>query len=466
MKKISFLLLVLLIGSEVIAQDNNGNSSSQTLMNMISLNAISVTIGGEFIVNGTFPASSTERVDQFVTKLFNSSRAALLTAAKDARTFTKIQQDINDYAIRGIKLIHADGTKQIIDLQKFRLTADFTQNPYLKNGDVLIFPAYDKDRDFISVEGAVNKPLNFQFVEGDKLADALLFAMGINKAYQNVTTVEITRLSYDGKSEKIIDVNINDRDFPLQVGDRIRVVADETQRKDYRVLVLGEVYKPGYFFISKNNTSIKEVIEQAGGFRPDADLNRAEVIRNSSQLESGNQIVDKIFDQRSDFLLMQRMSELAIEDSITFLSDNAIRFTRSSAAVDFTKVLDSTSQSSKFIVRDRDIIYVPQKNNQIYVYGQVMSPGYIEVNKGSDYSYYLARAGGLGKTAKNDVYLIKGKTRAWINVTDTDDYTIEPGDYIWVPKDIPKDFDYYLTRTARVAGVIGAVATLVLIFKK
>jgi len=463
MKKISFLLLVLLIGSEVIAQENNGNS--QKLMNMISLNAISVTIGGEFIVNGSFPASSTERVDQFVTRLFNSSRAALLTAAKDASTFTKIQKDIADYAIRGIKLIHSDGSQLIIDLQKFRLTADFKQNPYLKNGDVLIFPAYDTKRNFISVEGAVNKPLNFQFVEGDKLADAILFARGINNAYQNVTTAEITRLSYNGKSEKIINVNVND-DFPLKVGDRIRILADDTQRKDYRVLVLGEVFKPGYIYISKNNTMIQEVIKQAGGFRPDADLNRAEVIRNSSQLKSGNNIVDKIFDQRSDFLLMQRMAELAIEDSITFLSDNAIRFTRSSAAVDFTKVLDSTSQSSKFIVRNRDIIYIPQKNNQIYVYGQVMSPGYIEFNKGSDYSYYLAKAGGLGKTAKNDVYLIKGKTRAWINVSGTDDYTIEPGDYIWVPKDIPRDFDYYLTRTARVAGVIGAVATLVLLFKR
>ena len=369
------------------------------------------------------------------------------------------------YAIRDIRLIHSDSTQQVIDLQKFRLTADFTQDPYLKNGDVLIFPAYDKKRNFISVEGAVNKPLNFQFVEGDKLADAILFAQGINQAYNNVTTAEITRLSYNGKKEKIIDVNIND-DFPLKVGDRIRVLADDTQKRDFRVLVIGEVYKSGYIFITKNNTTIQEVIKQSGGFRPDADLNRAEVIRNSSQLKSGNYIVDKIFDRRSDFLLMQRMSELAIEDSLTFITDNTIRFTRSSAAVDFTKVLDSTSASSKFLVRDRDIIYIPQKNNQIYVYGQVMSPGYIEYNKGADYSYYLAKAGGLGKTAKNDVYLIKGKTRAWLNVTNTDDYNIEPGDYIWVPKDVQKNFDYYLTRTAQIAGVIGAVATLVLLFKR
>ncbi len=464
MKKIILILTTLfLISNSNFAQDNNGNS--QALMNMISLNSISVTIGGEFIVNGTFPASSTERVDQFVTQLFNSSRAGLLTAAKDAKSFAKIQRDIDNYANRGIELIHSDGTKQIIDLQKFRLTADFSQNPYLKNGDVLIFPAYNKSLNFIAVEGAVNKKLNFQFVDGDKLEDALLFARGINEAYNNVTTAEITRLSYDGKSEKIIKVNIND-DFPLNVGDRIRILADDTQRKDYRVLVIGEVFKPGYIFISKNNTTIKDVIKQVGGFRVDADLNRAEVIRNSSQEKSGNFVVDKIFNQRSDFLLMQRMSELAIEDSITFITDNTIRFTRSSASVDFTKVLDSSSNDSKFLVRNRDILFIPQKINQVYVYGQVMSPGYIEYSNGANYSYYLSKAGGLGKTAKNDVYLIKGKTRAWINMTDTEDYTIEPGDYVWIPKDVDKNFDYYLTRTARVAGVIGAVATLVLLFKR
>ena len=37
------------------------------------------------------------------------------------------------------------------------------------------------------------------------------------------------------------------------------------------------------------------------------------------------------------------MSDLALGDSLTFLTDNAFRFTRSNATVDFTKVLDSNS---------------------------------------------------------------------------------------------------------------------------
>lgn len=57
-----------------------------------------------------------------------------------------------------------------------------------------------------------------------------------------------------------------------------------------------------------------------------------------------------------------------------------------------------------------------------------MNPGYIEYKNGADYSYYLKRIG-LGKTAKNDVSLIKRKSRSWVNMTDTENYIIDPGDY-------------------------------------
>ncbi len=53
---------------------------------MLSLQKISVTIGGEFIVNGSFSALATERVDEFVTRVYNQYKIALLTTTKDARS--------------------------------------------------------------------------------------------------------------------------------------------------------------------------------------------------------------------------------------------------------------------------------------------------------------------------------------------------------------------------------------------
>lgn len=53
------------------------------------------------------------------------------------------------------------------------------------------------------------------------------------KAYENINTAVISRLSYDGTTENIIKVSIEE-DIELKRGDRIRIAADQTKRKDYK----------------------------------------------------------------------------------------------------------------------------------------------------------------------------------------------------------------------------------------
>jgi protein involved in polysaccharide export with SLBB domain len=471
--KVKILIFTILFSVILYSQDLTTAADNSGLL---ALNKISVTIGGDFITNGTFSALATERVDEFITRIYNEYRLALLSTVRDAKAFAELKKEIDEYSERGIELKHMDGSEQLIDLKKFRLTADYSNNPYLLNGDVIIFPQLDYKRNFVEVEGAVNKPVQFQFVEGDKLSDAILFARGINPAYEQPLKIEIVRLSYDGMNEEIITATLEENP-PLKRGDRIRVVADETQKKDFKVLVGGEVNKPGYIFITKNNTTIKEVIEKAGGFKEDADLTNAELIRGTLKTKENNEQEQpfqnrrrsfnlQAFSVQTDLLMMNRMANIEPEDSVSLRTDNQLRLAKSIATIDFTKVLNDSSDNSKFIVRDGDIIYIPEKTNLVYLYGQVMNPGYVDFVEGKDYQYYIDKAGGLGNAAKSEVYLIKGKTRAYIDMTDSDySYKIESGDYIWVPKDIPRTFDFYLTRTARIAAIIGAMATVVLLFK-
>lgn len=469
MRKSFFLIIIFFF---IIISNLYSQSEEAQIKSLAERNSISVTIGGEFIINGTLPASPAERVDQFVTRIYNEVKNIALSTANDYRSLQELRLELAEYATRGILLKRANDSELLLDLEKFRLTADFNQNPYLKNGDVLIFQKLDWDRNFIEVEGAVNKPVVFQYLEGDRISDALLFARGINPAYDNVSQIEIIRLSYDGQNENRIIINIED-DVELKRADRIRVIADETQKRDFKVLVAGEVQKPGYIFITKDKTTIKEVIENAGGFKPNADLTKAELIRGTRSTGStGDPYQDRrrsfdltAFSRQADLLMMQRMSDIELEDSLTFISDNTLRQSRANVSVDFREVLDDSSANSKFIVKDKDIIYIPELEDLVYVFGQVMNPGFIEHTDGALYNYYINRAGGIGNLAKTQVYLIKGKSRAWIDMTDSEDYTIESGDYIWVPKDIPRNFDYYLARTAQIAAVIGAAATVILLFK-
>ncbi|MCL6098734.1 MAG: SLBB domain-containing protein, partial [Bacteroidetes bacterium] len=271
MKKILVAVFVC-FASLLFAQNDSQQLSKQNNLSMFQ--PITVTIGGDFIVTGSFTAYKSERLDHFVTKVFTEAESNMRSGLNQIDMIKKVTAQIEKYAKRDITLKHRNGETVKIDLLKFHLTGDMSNNPYLMDDDVIIFPSYDDERSVVEISGAVNKPTKFQFVDGDKLSDAILFAGGINPAYDNVTTAEISRLSNDGNKENVINVPIKD-DYKLQIGDRIRILFSDNDKKSYKTLVLGEVRTPGYVYITKDNTTIKDVIAKAGGFTDKAWLERS-----------------------------------------------------------------------------------------------------------------------------------------------------------------------------------------------
>ncbi|NCS90666.1 MAG: hypothetical protein GW789_18295, partial [Ignavibacteria bacterium] len=311
MKKL--FLIILLTQFYALAQMTGSDAASTPQ----SLYMISVTIGGAFLDNGSFPALMTERVDQFVTRVYNESIVKM-----EARKRTNINYNyfvneniLGEYALRNIVLKHADGSEEKIDLAKFRINGDYKNNPYLKNDDILVFPVLDLERNFISIEGAVNSPGRYQYSEGDHLDDIIELALGINRAYENVDKIRISRLSYDGEKEEAIESMIVSNPI-LKAGDRIVVVAEETQKRDFRVNIIGEVKKAGYIPITKGSTTLREIILNAGGFTEKADLDRAELIR------SVNVFKNPFFSEEFENLMMSRMANISVEDSLSFVIDN------------------------------------------------------------------------------------------------------------------------------------------------
>lgn len=477
MKKIMLFLIMLAIVSSVSAQDQNSNYKND----LTRLSMISVTIGGSFIVNGTFPAVMTERADQFITRIFTEAKSQVLSGAKDEKLITKIKNEFANYARRDILLKRFTGETLKLDLEKFRLTGDFEFNPYLKNDDVIIFPSFDFSTCFVEIIGAVNKDIKFQFVEGDCLSDALLFAGGINPAYDNVRTVEISRLNSAGDEEEIIHTDINST-FPLKRGDRIRILADPNQKRIFKALVLGEVKNPGYVYLTERGTALKDVIKKVGGFKTTADILRAEVIRDYSSLEilKKYQLTEDYLNsperillletqlrmrQMQDALSLSRTNNLQHEDSLFFNIDDQLRVLRGGNFVDFTKLSDPNSDESNFSIMDGDLILIPKPFDYVYVFGQVSQFGYVKHVEGKDYNYYIEKAGGKTEMAREDndeIVIIKGKGGNWIT-EGKEKLKLEAGDYVYVPKIIPRNFNFYLSRVGSVAGIIGTVATLVLL---
>jgi|CZKP01.1.fsa_nt_gi protein involved in polysaccharide export with SLBB domain len=477
MKKHSILLFIFLCATVNAQFDNNKNESYLTGANLIS-----VTVGGKFITTGTFPASSTERVDQFITRMFNQGKEKLLaTATNISWLLPQIKKEIADYSFRDIKLKRIDGKEIILDLEKFRLNGDFVNNPYLKNDDILIFPPADLERNFFSVFGAVNNPGKFHFVDGDKLKDAIEFAGGINKAYENVTNADINRLSYDGREQKVISVDINS-DFSLQRGDRIVIVANETMKKDFSIMIFGEVNAPGVIPITKDKTTLYEVINKAGGLTKEASLKHAKLFTGNSVYSiMEKQFISNVkdypvrpdFDLNSNYfkieqLMMSRMSNIVPEDTAYFYAENQLRVLMEGSTLDFTKLSNPNSEVSKYFVKDNDIVIIPSKDSSVYVFGQVLSPGHITYIPGKDFKYYIEKANGYGDFAeKSDVMIIKGVTNSWIEAVDN--IVIDEGDYIYIPRKTMRSYNSYINIVGTYLGIVGSAATIILLllqFKK
>jgi protein involved in polysaccharide export with SLBB domain len=484
MKKYSIFLIVLFYTAVNAQFDNNKNENYLTGVNLIS-----VTIGGKFIITGTFPASGTERVDQFITRMFNQGKEKLLATANNSLAnannssylLLQIKKELADYSFRNIRLKRVDGKEFILDLEKFRLNGDFVNNPYLKNDDILIFSAADLERNFFSISGAVNNPGKFHFVDGDRLRDAIEFAGGINKAYENVTGADINRLSYDGREQKVVSVDINS-DYALKRGDRIVIVANETMKKDFSITILGEVNSPGIIPITKDKTTLYDVINKSGGLKKEASLKHAKLYTGNSiysimdkqyisnakdyllksDLESNNDYV------KIEQLLMSRMSNVVVEDSAYFNAENQLRVLLEGSTIDFTKLSDPNSEASKYIVKDNDVVIIPSKDSSVYVFGQILSPGHITYIPGKDYKYYIEKANGYGDFAeKSDVMIIKGVTHSWIEAEAN--IVIEEGDYIYIPRKTIKSYNSYVNMVGTYLGIVGSAATIILLllqFKK
>jgi protein involved in polysaccharide export with SLBB domain len=457
-RKIHLAFLTLLIVVCLVRLDAQTDQfSSQSA----SLNGaqISVSIVGGAPVKGTFSASSFERVDQFTTRL---------------------SEKFGGFPLRDITIKHLNGATEKIDIQRFRTIGDYKDNPYLKNEDVLIFPYYDDNRGFIYVMGAVTSAQRLQFVEGDKLADVLLLCGGINKAYENIQGVEISRLSYDGSKETVVHAKITDN-IPLERGDRVRIIADENLRRDYAVYVSGEVVMPGYIPANKGHNTLADVIRKAGGLTKYASKGKV-IIFNYNDLspiylqkefgwsfDDKNQ-VDKLQSGLLDKLnaiensMFLRTANLTEEDTAYFAIETRLRSLLNNERVSLANYEDSTSDAAKYILREGDFVYVPQQEHYVTVFGQVTRPGKVLFTPDKNFSYYVEKAGGATELAKEEIMVIKGDTKEWISATDGHKaLRIEPGDFVFVPKMPVYSFNHYLDVVAKYATIIGGIATTVLV---
>ncbi len=430
--------------SKVIAAVKKRFISAEITLTLVSPRRFIVTVTG--VGQGTYPTSAIMRASSLIAFIFSDSVSLVKSGTQPFER--------GSFSFRNIKLKRKSGEIQRIDLLKYFATQDEKYNPFLMEGDVLTLQKYDFEGRFIGVQGAVQFPGIFEYIEGDDLETAIQIVRGLTSV-ADMDSIMISRMNSSGTrmESRIVSYEENKK-MKLEINDRVYVYPYADPRRDFRVLVLGEVIKPGSYPITLNNTRLSDVIRNAGGLQPNAYLPNSEVYRKLDTffIQVRRDSLENVFTRRLNDIVSNK------EERESFDQDLLNKIGR--VNIDFDK-LDKGDNSQDIILKHGDIIYIADNSKAIYVYGQVNKPGFVPYKDGADAQYYIDAAGGYGERADEDeVRVIKFKTREWL---EPDEAKIQSSDFVYVPRIIKRDFAYDIDLISKVAGVIVSVITLTLL---
>jgi len=215
------------------------------------------------------------------------------------------------------------------------------------------------------------------------------------------------------------------------------------------VTVLGEVRYPGTYPITRNTTRLTELIDRAGGFTEAASLSSSYITR---RVPSRGFIVDSVSNLRG---------RAGGEDWNYYSTESTLLGMRRYVQADFGRVFTDGDSLQNVVLQPDDTVHVSRWTNTVYVFGQVVQPGYVPFVAGKDVEYYVQEAGGGLESARfDDIKVVKATNKQWIPFEDT---VVEEGDYIWVPKDPEREFGYYLGIIGQTASILSVAISAVVI---
>ena len=349
--------------------------------------------------------------------------------------------------IRGVEAL-----SERVDLDLYAVTGNSRYNPFVEDGDLIYVPRREGS---IVVNGAVQRSATFEFVEGDRISDMLILALGPTPDCDQ-NKVALFRYSQDMSIMYTSPVDIKavlqgdpQADLAMQAGDWLVFRPLKDYQELSTVVIAGEVVFPGPYVIEKDKTTLREIIEKAGGFTGDASLHESRVVR----LPSETGVVDPELERISEIPVSARDEE---ENQYFIMKSREIA---GQMVVDFVALFEEGDESQNIRLIPGDVVNVASQQFMVKVSGQASFPGAVVYNRDYGVWEYIERAGGFGWRASKDVRIIKAKTGELKRAEDVEQ--LEPGDRIWIKEEPKRDYWEIFTQAM---AVVGNVSTVVLIF--
>ncbi|MBN1541102.1 SLBB domain-containing protein [candidate division KSB1 bacterium] len=280
----------------------------------------------------------------------------------------------------------------------------------------------------VTLHGEVKKPGVYSLESNMRVSDLILQAGNLlRSAY--LLQAEVAKIE-PLQSPRIVKIDLAgvmsgakpEEDLLLEPDDHVFVRRIPQWQIAPLVEVSGEVIFPGTYPITRDSTTLSEIIEKAGGFAPEALIDDAKLIRIHAPM-----VEDKEFERLKE-MSRDQMSDAEYEYFV--MKQNVAEVKE--IVVDWQSLIHLGQKNQDVVLQDGDRVFIPKKPTMIMVSGRVARAGGVLYQPGASYKYYIEKAGGFAWDASpRHAKVIKASGEI---LNDEDVETFAPGDRIWVPR--------------------------------
>ena len=311
----------------------NVDLSTDVKVSLGQIRTIQVNIMGEVAQPGTYALSSFSTVFHALYKAGGISQLG---------------------SLRNIKVVRGGRTVATVDVYDYILHGRSHSDIRLQEGDVILASPYDA---LVLVKGKIKRPMYYEMKRTESIRTLIDYAGGFtNDAYTSAVTIERN----DEKERTICSVDdMNYGVFKVKDGDVVSVGAI-LDRYNNRIEIKGAVYRPGFYELGKEISTVRDLITKADGLLEDAFTNRAVLHREN------------------------------LDKTLEIISVNV------------KGVLDGTEPD--ITLQRNDVLFIPSKydleaKGTIEISGEVYSPGIFPYAENTKLEDLIIMAGGLTESA-------------------------------------------------------------------
>ena len=364
-------------------------------------------------------------------------------------------------SLREINLIRDNKVIESLDIYELLIEGKYNIKKRLRSGDVVFVKSR---KNIVTIDGAVNRPARYEALEGQNLDSIINYANGISR---NADRENISLERILGGTLKTIPIrnDIQFRTIEAKDGDLIYI-----REYPYReAKIYGAVLKPGSYTMTAGE-ALDDLVKKAGGYTENAYAFGAIYLNEDAKLvgKLSKEILYQEFLDNILALSQQNVMGLDLAPIISLTQEIKKSEVKGRVVVDLLneKTID------RYNIQDGDELFIPEKSNVVYVFGETSSQGGVMFSENKSVEYFIDKMGGFKKFAdRESIYILypNGESQLYKskrNIFESrpqSEVEIYPGSIIFIPKEIDDSVSRRMASQANVtilSNIAFALASL------